>query len=160
MLHLIAYVFFLVLFAYLAFGVVYLLIFSIAGLLRKKITYAFPSDKKSVAVVIPTYKEDNIILDTASRAAMHNYPRQKFEVFIVADSLKAETVEMLRSLAVDVIPVQFEKSTKARSLNVALNTIDEKRFEIVLILDADNIMKPDCLEIVNAAFQLGANAVQ
>ncbi len=160
MLQLIGYVLFLLLFAYLAFGVLYLLTFSIAGALRKKKTFPFVIEKKTIAVVIATYKEDNIIVDTASRAASHNYPREKFEVFIVADSLKPETTELLRSIAVQVIPVQFQRSTKARSLNVALNTIDHKKFEIVVILDADNIMKENCLEIINAAFHKGAEAVQ
>jgi len=168
--HYIANIFFLILFIYLAFGVVYLFVFSFAGLFRKSLSFQSAREKKSIAVIIPSYKEDNVILDTARRAAQHNYPENKFEVYVVADNLKVETIIRLRAIPVNVIEVKFEKSTKAKSLNAALNPrpngvlagrgIPQDQFEIAMILDADNVMKPDCLEWVNWWFQSGATAVQ
>jgi cellulose synthase/poly-beta-1,6-N-acetylglucosamine synthase-like glycosyltransferase len=38
--------------------------------------------------------------------------------------------------------VAFEKSTKAKALNVALEQLDEQDFDIAVVLDADNIMAP------------------
>jgi len=160
MLQTIGFIFFLILFVYLASGVVYLFIFSLAGLLRGKKKFEPVAKKKSIAVIIPSYKEDNVILDTARRAANHNYPDGKFQVFIVADNLKVETIIRLRAIPVQVIQVHFETSTKAKSLNAALNGINADQFEIAMILDADNIMKEGCLESVNAAFQEGARALQ
>jgi len=160
MIQTIANIFFLLVFLYLASGVLYLLIIAIAGLLRTKKTYKPVAEKKSIAVIIPSFREDNIIVDTASRAAQHNYPKDKFSVFVVADKLQPETIERMRSLPVEVIEVKFETSTKARSLNAALNHIANRNFEIVMILDADNIMKDGCLEMVNAAFHEGAQVVQ
>ena len=160
MMHIIANIFFLLVFLYLAFGVLYLLIVAIAGLVRRKKTYQAAAEKKSIAVIIPSFKEDNIIVDTASRALQHDYPRDKFSVFVVADKLQPDTIQKLRSLPVGVIEVKFETSTKARSLNAALNQIADRNFEVVMILDADNIMKHGCLEMVNAAFQEGAQVVQ
>ena len=119
--HYIANIFFLILFIYLAFGVVYLFVFSFAGLFRKRLSFQPAPEKKSIAVIIPSYKEDNVILDTARRAAQHNYPENKVEVYVVADNLKVETIIRLRAIPVNVIEVKFEKSTKAKSLNAALN---------------------------------------
>ena len=153
-------IFFLTLFIYLGVGVLYLFVVSLAGRLRRKKIFPPVPEKKSIAVLIPSYKEDAIILDTARRAATHNYPADKFKVFVIADQLKTETIIRLRAIPVYVIQVQFQSSTKARSLNAALNTIKEDEFELVMVLDADNIMKEGCLESVNAAFQQGANAVQ
>ena len=160
MLQIVGFIFFLILFIYLATGVVYLLIVSLAGRLRKKNIYQPVPEKKSIAVIIPSYKEDAIILDTARKAANHNYPPGKFKVFVIADKLKTETVIRLRAIPVYVIQVEFETSTKAKSLNKALNKISDEEFEIAMILDADNVMKEGCLESVNAAFQRGARAVQ
>jgi cellulose synthase/poly-beta-1,6-N-acetylglucosamine synthase-like glycosyltransferase len=160
MLQTIANIFFFLLFLYLALGVAYLLVISIAGLLRRKEIFLPAEEKKSIAVIIPSYKEDNIIVDTASRAVKHNYPQDKFSVFVVADKLQSETISKLRSIPAEVIEVKFETSTKARSLNAALTKIAERNFEIVMILDADNIMKDGCLESVNTAFQQGSLAVQ
>jgi cellulose synthase/poly-beta-1,6-N-acetylglucosamine synthase-like glycosyltransferase len=41
-----------------------------------------------------------------------------------------------------------------------LNLIDEKKYEIALVLDGDNLMQPGFLQQVNAAFQNGYEAVQ
>ena len=158
--HFIANTFFLVIFIYLALGVVYLFIFSVAGTLRRRLSFQSAAQKKSIAVIIPSYKEDNVILDTARRAAQHNYPGNKFQVYVVADHLKVETIIRLRAVPVNVIEVKFDKSTKAKSLNAALNRIPKDQFEIAMILDADNVMKDDCLEWVNWWFQYGATAVQ
>ncbi len=158
--HVITNIFFLILFIYLAFGVVYLFVFSFAGLFRKRLRFQSAPEKKSIAVIIPSYKEDNVILDTARRAAQHNYPDNKFQVYVVADNLKVETIIRLRAIPVNVVAVKFDKSTKAKSLNAALNRIPKDQFEIAMILDADNVMKPDCLEWVNWWFQSGARAVQ
>jgi cellulose synthase/poly-beta-1,6-N-acetylglucosamine synthase-like glycosyltransferase len=160
MLQTIANILFLLIFVYLACGVIYLLVVSIAGLIRTKKIFEPAEQKKSIAVIIPSYKEDNIIIDTASRAATHNYPNEKFKVFVVADKLQPETLIKLKAIPVEVVEVKFETSTKAKSLNAALNQISQMGFDIVMILDADNIMKEGCLESVNAAFSQGAGAVQ
>src|SRR5580765_3352795 len=100
MLQLIGFAFFLVIFLYLALGVIFLFVFSLAGIARKKNQYSTAPAKKTIAVIIPTYKEDNIILDTATRAAHHNYPSDRFHVFIVADSLQPETIIRLKQLPI------------------------------------------------------------
>ena len=67
MLQIFRYCFFPGLFLYLALGVAYLFVLSLAGLLRRK-KYLFPAaEKKSIAVIIPSYKEDNIILILQTR---------------------------------------------------------------------------------------------
>src|SRR6266480_3538650 len=156
----ILHIFFFLLFLYLAFGVIYLFILSIAGAIRQKNIYQPAPRKKKIALIIPSFREDHIILDTAYQAANHNYPAGLFEVFVVADSLQEETLVKLRSIPVNVVEVSFENSTKAKSLNAALHKISIKDFEVGFILDADNIMKEGCLETVNAALQNGAGAVQ
>ena len=128
--------------------------------MRRRLSFQPSADKKSIAVIIPSYKEDNVILDTAKRAAQHNYPTNKFDVFVIADNLKVETIIRLRAISVNVIEVKFESSTKAKSLNAALNRISPEKYEIAIILDADNVMKEGCLEWVNWWFQSGAAAVQ
>jgi cellulose synthase/poly-beta-1,6-N-acetylglucosamine synthase-like glycosyltransferase len=160
MLQLSGFILFLILFLYLATGVLYLFVVSVAGRLRRKNVYQPVPEKKSVAVIIPSYKEDAIILDTARKAASHNYPPDKFKVFVIADKLKTETIIRLRAIPVYVIQVEFATSTKAKSLNAALNKIKSEDFELAMILDADNIMAPGCIESVNAAFQKGSMAVQ
>ena len=58
----------------------------------------------------------------------------------------------------DVLEVNL--SMKSRSLHAALESPAVVNSDIVMILDADNIMAPGCLEKVNAAFHAGFKAVQ
>jgi cellulose synthase/poly-beta-1,6-N-acetylglucosamine synthase-like glycosyltransferase len=160
MLQTIGHIFFFILFLYLAAGVVYLFVLAVAGLLRRKKQYQPVPAKNRIAVLIPAYKEDVVILETARRAATHDYPADRFEVFVIADKLQEATVRKLESIPVRVIRVQFESSTKAKSLQAALHQVPAAEFTHIMILDADNIMEAGCMEQVNAAFEKGAQAVQ
>src|SRR5450432_1087459 len=145
-------------FIYLAISITYLLVIAIAGRFVKLPSYTFNADKKRIAVIIPSYKEDSIIIDTALKASQHNYPKDRYTVLIVADSLLPETVLQLRKLTVEVLEVNA--SMKSRSVNAALHYLNENSFDVAMILDADNIMGDDCLEKINDAFHHGCKAVQ
>lgn len=155
------HIIFFLLFIYLAAYTVYFFIVAIAGKLYRPKQYGANASKKRIAVLIPSYKEDHIIINTARKAASHDYPADKFRVYIAADRLQPETVATLRTIPnVEVLEVQFEIGSKARSLNKLFNWIPEGAYDVAIILDADNVMLPGCLEKVNDAFQQGFRAVQ
>jgi cellulose synthase/poly-beta-1,6-N-acetylglucosamine synthase-like glycosyltransferase len=160
MIQTVLHIFFLILFVYLVINTLYFFIITIAGLLYRRPKYGVHEKKKRIAVLIPSYKEDHIIVNTARRAAEHDYPKDSFDVFVAADQLQKETIEKLRAIPVNVLEVQFEIGSKARSLNRLLNHIPENDYEVAIILDADNIMMPGVLEKVNDAYQRGFRAVQ
>jgi cellulose synthase/poly-beta-1,6-N-acetylglucosamine synthase-like glycosyltransferase len=145
---------------YLSINTLYFFVVAVAGKLYRSPKYAANEKKKRIAVLIPSYKEDHIIVNTARKAAAHDYPKDKFDVFVAADQLQKETIEQLRAIPVNVLEVQFEIGSKARSLNKLLNHIPENDYDVAIILDADNIMMPGTLEKLNDAFQHGFRAVQ
>ena len=52
------------------------------------------SDKKrKILVLIPAYKEDIVIVDVARDALNQDYPRELYDVYVIADQLKKETIE-------------------------------------------------------------------
>ncbi len=51
--------------------------------------------------------------------------------------------------------MEVDLNMKSRSLHAALESPVVVDSDIVMILDADNIMAPGCLEKVNAAFYAG-----
>jgi cellulose synthase/poly-beta-1,6-N-acetylglucosamine synthase-like glycosyltransferase len=125
--------------------------------------YRNPRAKKGktnrFAVLIPAYKEDNVIISVAQNARNLNYDAASFRVVVIADQLQKKTVDTLRALPVDVVEVSFEQSTKVKSLNKALHDIGDS-FDYAVILDADNIVLPDFLTLVNDVHNNGAGAVQ
>lgn len=147
-------------FAYIAFAALYVFVFSVAGSLQPKQKQPKIINKqRKIAVVIPGYKEDNVIVSVAEEATRQNYPAELFDVFVLADSFAAETVTKLKALPIQVMEVVFEESSKTKSLLHAANTIDAS-YEIALILDADNVMAPDFLQRLNAGFEAGYTAIQ
>lgn len=145
-------------FVYLAVSIVYLLVIAVAGRFGKLPVYTTSAHKSRIAVIIPSYKEDGVIIDTALKASLHNYPRDRFSVLVVADKLQPETVMQLRSIPVNVL--EADVNMKSRSVHAALQYLDENSFDIAMILDADNVMGDGCLEKINHAFQQGCQAVQ
>jgi cellulose synthase/poly-beta-1,6-N-acetylglucosamine synthase-like glycosyltransferase len=80
---------------------------------------------------------------------IQDYPKALFDVIVIADSLKPETVAQLRELPITTYEVTFETSTKAKALNYAMSQLTEQ-YDIALILDADNIMATDFITKLNA----------
>ncbi|MFN3404745.1 MAG: glycosyltransferase [Cytophagaceae bacterium] len=141
-----------IIFTYLAITTLYSFIFSVAGRLGGTKKFPVSERKGRFAVMIPAYKEDEVIIHSAREAVKQNYPKDKFEVVVIADSLKKGSIETLRELPLKVIEVSFDSSTKAKSLNKALSLMEDK-YDFALVLDADNIMEPDFLTKLNNVFQ-------
>jgi len=154
------YIVFLIVFIYATVSVAYLFLFAFAGKFfyrGKQTASAAPS--KKIAVLVPAYKEDGIIISTAENLLKLDYPKELYDAYIIADSFQPETIAQLRALPVQVLEVSFDKSTKVKSLNQAFSRIS-KPYDIALICDADNILARDFLKKIDGAFGNGARAVQ
>lgn len=149
-----------ILFSYLAITTSYLLVMALAGKFAMNAPFQMTATKRRIIVLIPSYKEDDIIIDTAVKCARQDYPSSFFQILVIADSLKKNTLEKLRAIPVNVLEVKFDISTKARSLSAALESVKNDHFEIAVILDADNIMEDSCLEQINNAFNNNHKAIQ
>jgi cellulose synthase/poly-beta-1,6-N-acetylglucosamine synthase-like glycosyltransferase len=156
-----AFIFYLICFAYCTVSVLYLFTLSLAGRLgsRKRTGFTVELPVKRIAVLVPAYQEDGIILSTARNLLELDYPVGFRKIYIIADSFQEETIAELRRLPLEVMVVSFDKSTKTKSLNAAFGRITED-FDIALICDADNMLAPDFLRRLNDAFAGGARAVQ
>jgi len=146
-------------FLYFGFAAVYVFVFSFVGIFPSKQEKRNPEKLRKFAVLIPGYKEDSVIIEVAEDALNQNYPKDKFEVVIIADSFKPETIDLLKKLPITLVEVSFEVSTKSKALNKAMETIGDN-YDVALVLDADNMMKPDFIEKVNLAFDKGFHVVQ
>jgi cellulose synthase/poly-beta-1,6-N-acetylglucosamine synthase-like glycosyltransferase len=131
---------------------------ALVGRLRRGRIFKIQSEKHQIAVLIPSFREDQVIVDTAQQIRGHDYPASRFTITVIADKLKPETMLKLKQIPVNVLEVNL--GMKSRSLHAALESSGVRDSEIVMILDADNIMAPGCLEKVNAAFHAGIRAMQ
>tara|TARA_R110000787_G_scaffold280945_7_gene391992 strand:- start:6861 stop:8069 length:1209 start_codon:yes stop_codon:yes gene_type:complete len=146
-------------YGYFTMASVYILVFALAGHFYKK-QRSIPSKlQRKISVLIPSYKEDSVIVEVAKSALNQNYQSEKFNVVVIADSLKATTLASLKALPIILVEVSFEESTKAKALNSAMAALKEV-YDYAIVLDADNIMEPDFLAKMNDAFLSGYQIVQ
>ena len=146
---------FSVYFSYTSF---YTFILSLAGRIGKKEASSGHISFHRVAILIPAFKEDGVILDVANSYNNLDYPSHQFDVFVISDSMKKETILQLKKI-VNVIEVSFEVSTKVKSLNKALSEIGDD-YDIVVINDADNIPESNFLKRISFQFSKGNKAIQ
>ncbi len=146
--------------AYTGLCTLYLLTFAVAGRLRPEPAVPSVTGRlRRVAVLLPAYREDAVIVDSAAAALRQTYPRAQYDVVVVADSLQPETLAQLRQLPIWTIPVSFDVSTKAKALQAALDHLPND-YDVAVVLDADNHMAVDCLFRLLAPFDRGFRAVQ
>jgi cellulose synthase/poly-beta-1,6-N-acetylglucosamine synthase-like glycosyltransferase len=70
-----------------------------------------------------------------------------------------ETVAKLQALLIHVVKVNFESSTKVKSLNFEMQSLTG-HFDYAVVLDADNVMMPDFLQRLAGAHAAGHKVVQ
>jgi cellulose synthase/poly-beta-1,6-N-acetylglucosamine synthase-like glycosyltransferase len=149
----------LILLIYFAYVSLYSFILSLGALFYKNLQAPEDPVKRKIAVLIPAYKEDQVITGVAAQALRQHYPANRFDVVVIADSLKPATIQALRSLPIIVVEVSFDKSTKVKALNKAMAVIGD-RYDCAVILDADNVMERDFLTKMNNLFGMGYRAIQ
>lgn len=147
-----------ILFAVLGGMTFYLLLFALASLRRRHDPLPSAAQPRRFVILVPAYKEDTVVMDCVKSVLDQDYPTDSFLTVVISDGMKAETVEALRRLSATVIEVNFEKSTKAKALNAALQPLSG--FDVAVVLDADNIIEPLFLQKLNAAYHNGASVVQ
>ena len=75
----------------LGLATLYIFIFSIASLFYKQKTYSDNGNMKTIAVLVPGYKEDQVIVEVARLALDQEYPQHLFDIVIIVDSFKEKT---------------------------------------------------------------------
>lgn len=143
----------------LAVPVMYIFLFAFAGLFYRQPPYPQKPVLRRIALLIPGYMEDAVIREVANDALLQDYPADRFDVIVIADSFRKETLAILKTTPIKVIEVAFDVSTKSKALNKAMEQLKEE-YDIAVILDADNLMSRDFLWKINASFECGFFAVQ
>lgn len=153
-----------VLFLLFFIAVLYIFIFAVAALSKRKYVYPLAQKKYRFAVLFSAYKEDAIIVNTVRAFLQQDYPDSLYDIFIVSSQMKDFTNEELSELAsqVHVIETESQKITKAKALQKAVEYIEQKelKYDVVVIMDANNRADANFLNEINNAFYSGCQALQ
>lgn len=143
-----------------AAAVAYLFVFALFSLRKRGFDFLDTKVRHRFTVLVPAYKEDNVIEATIEALLAQDYPQAYYDVVVIADKFQPAALARIGKLPVRLLPVDFKDSSKARSLNYAMQQLKDTPSDVVVILDADNLVKPDFLHELNKAFNSGATAIQ
>ena len=114
-------------------------------------------------ILFPAYNEDGVILNSVDKFLYQDYPTDKLRVVVISDHMTDETNEKLRTSPITLLTPVFEKSSKAKAMQYAINYMEERErgsFDNVVVLDADNVVQPDFLHKLNILCNAGYEAIQ
>ena len=149
-----------ILFFFMALSVGYLLIFAAASISKRSYFYPVAKKKYRFAILFPAYKEDNVIEQAIRSFLQQEYSKENYDIVVVSDKMEEITNQRLRQLPIDLLIVDFENSSKAKALNYAIDKLTDRRYDMVVVLDADNTVQPNFLQQISNAYECGANIIQ
>ena len=135
-------------------SVAYVAFFAIISLFYEKedriaIHAAALSDRLNKFLILyPAYKEDKVIINAITQFLLQDYPKELYTVIVISDHMQPETNEQLSKLPITLLQPTFEKSSKAKAMQFAIENVNTD-YDNVVILDADNVVRPEFLSQLN-----------
>lgn len=154
-----------------AASVAYILFFALISTLWKKrvsrlTTYLTgrvlamrKKDFYSYLILYPAYNEDRVIVNSVQKFLAQYYPYSCFHVAVISDHMLPETNQKLSELPITLLLPVFEKSSKAKAMQYAMDQIKDD-YDFIVILDADNVVESHFLEQLNKECAKGYKAIQ
>lgn len=150
----------LLLFAVCTFTVFYLLVYALAATNNRTDKYPESRVKHRFAILIPAYEDDDYVLYAVKSFLEQEYPIDCFDIIVISDHLKPETDLQLSQYPIILLKARFKKSSKTKSVKVAMSQLQEGQYDIVLMMNADNVVDKNFLEEINNTYASGSNAIQ
>ena len=150
----IIHIFEIILWFIIAGSVAYVAFFAIISLFYEKedriAIHAAPFSNRMTRFLIlyPAYKEDMVIINAVKQFLLQNYPKDLYSIIVISDHMQPETNEQLSKLPITLLQPTFEKSSKAKAMQFAIDNVNTE-YDNVVILDADNVVRPEFLSQLN-----------
>ena len=135
-------------------SVIYVAFFAIISLFYEKEDHvaehaaAISNRVTRFLILYPAYNEDRVIIHAVEQFLLQDYPKDHYAVAVISDHMQPETNEILKKLPITLLTPTFEKSSKAKAMQYAMTEI-QGNFDNVVILDADNVVRPEFLSQLN-----------
>ncbi len=143
-------------------GIYLVLNFFSAPLRHKKKTYNEPP-KTFFAVIIPARNEEKVIQHTIEALKKIDYPRELYEILLIADNCTDKTALLGKTAGANVfIRKDISKRSKAHAMKWLFdqNCFLEKKYDAICILDADAVLESDFLKAMDEEICNGYEIIQ
>jgi cellulose synthase/poly-beta-1,6-N-acetylglucosamine synthase-like glycosyltransferase len=152
----------LVVFILVALTVLYLGIFAFTSMFARHSETPKAKNQNRFIILIPSYKSGKSLEMTVNSILGQTYPQRLFDVTVIADHEQEITLFHLAQQPITLITPNYDKSSKTKSLQLAINNLPQfKIYDVVVILDGGDVVEPEFLEQMNDAYEAaGTKAVQ
>lgn len=140
----------------------YYLILGFFGLYRKKEVKDY-TPKNKFAMIVAAHNEEVVIGKLVESIQQQNYPKELFDIFVIADNCDDKTAKIAREAGAQVFE-RFNKDKRGKGYALEwmfdkLYKMDEQ-YDAVCIFDADNLVHKDFLKEINSKMKQGYKVVQ
>ena len=139
-------------------SIYYLVFWSVSA---KKLTPVPHSDKKSkFALLIAARNESKVIEHILDSLDNQTYPREYFEAYIIVENIKDPTIDIVRKHGYKYFVrdrLGPGRRTKGFALQECIDYLwrEKIQYDAYMIFDADNILEPNYIEVMNDVRQTG-----
>jgi cellulose synthase/poly-beta-1,6-N-acetylglucosamine synthase-like glycosyltransferase len=146
----------------------YYTITSLFGLIEKlkKKNDKFYMPEKKFAIFIPAHNEEIVISSIVENLTHVNYPKELYDVYVVADNCSDRTADTASSAGAKVLS-RFNNSERGKGYalkwafdKVLFSSLDNNSYDAAVIFDADNLVSKDFLLEMNNKLCAGHKVVQ
>lgn len=140
----------------------YFIITGLLGIIKKsKVRFKKSSGKNHFAIIIPARNESAVISNLIESLNNLNYPKNKYDVYVVPNNCTDDTKEVAIKSGAKTIDCNVKTTTKGDVLNFAFDHLkNHKEIDAYVIFDADNVVHPDFLSYMDDALEKGFNVAQ
>ncbi|MBV7271907.1 glycosyltransferase family 2 protein [Clostridiaceae bacterium UIB06] len=141
---------------------IYYLFVSLFGIYRKDDNKEI-NPKKSFALIVAAHNEEVVIGDIVESLKRIDYPKNLYDIFVIADNCKDKTAQKAREKGAIVYErTNKDKKGKGYALEWMFDKIFkmDKKYDSVAIFDADNLVHRDFLKEMNKKLCEGYKVVQ
>jgi cellulose synthase/poly-beta-1,6-N-acetylglucosamine synthase-like glycosyltransferase len=136
------------------------LMLSVAGWPAPQGAHPPAARQRRFAVIVPARDEERSILRTLVSLREIRYPKELFDVAVVADNCRDGTTTTAMGHA-DAVYERLEGHPgKAAAIGWLLARLDCGRHEAAVVIDADSVASPNLLEVINGCMDQGWRVVQ
>ena len=141
---------------------IYYFLIAVFGIYRKKEVKDY-NPKNKFAMIVAAHDEEVVIGKLIESMQNQNYPKELYDIYVIADNCTDNTAKISKSYGVNV----YERVNKdQRGKGYALEWMFEKLFKLdkkydaVCIFDADNLVDQNFLREINSKMKEGYRVVQ
>jgi cellulose synthase/poly-beta-1,6-N-acetylglucosamine synthase-like glycosyltransferase len=141
----------------------YLLLLTLGAALNRRRVRPSPPETRRICILIPAHNEQLLLGTVLDRLHTLDYPGECYRVVVIADNCTDATAKVAREHGAEVLErTDAIRRGKGYALDWALCQLlpDPRRFDAFLILDADSVLSPNFLAVMNAALAQGHGAIQ